>query len=667
MVKSSKPKVKIKNEENYDYMKTVKNNIKNVIHDINSLKIINDLTIKTNKIVIHTYQYIKLYCLYLFDNNLPIPKLDKEFICDVFKVITLRKCGSGGYSIEKMPQQLKNLTEFYKEHYSKLLDGNEILFYDKMSYILAYEAIDIETNIENIIREYFIQHLNKYINIEFKIKETMNLITKEIKDKEIRLQKKKEYYNEIKKVKDDLLSFEELKSHEKYHKWVKMTKEKILPNKNQFDKNNIIYDIKSNPQDYIKGLIYIGKQIEKYYDYENKDNHKIRLFSILPLRTNITPKNITIDTCGLIQNFLGNESTTEHLKNYKKENNQYKLWNRIFKLNNKTFKKNKYNFNFMIRSDGISISILFIRLGEDNKPLKKSNRNNRKTENIEYIEKVEFTDDMKKKKIVCADPNMADLIYCGSKDNDGNLKTFRYTQNQRRLETRTKKYSKIMDNISKEETINNESIKEIETSLSKFNSNTNNIAKFKEYITQKNKINNLLFNHYENEIYRKFKLNRYINTQKSESKMITNFSNKFGSPKYVIFVMGDYDKGDNNMKGVEPVICRKFKKIFKNAGYETYLINEFRTSKLCNCCHQEIEPFLERKSHKPKDIKNGKNITVHGLLHHSGVKPSCEIIHNRDKNAVHNMLYIVEHIKKHKTRPIEFSRSSNSFPLHDGI
>ena len=664
MVKSSKPKVKVKkkNEDNYDYMKTVKNNIKNVIRDANSSKIINDLTIKTNKIVIHAYQYIKLYCLHLFDNNLPIPKLDKEFICDVFKVITIRKCGSGGYSTEKMPQQLKDLTEFYKEYYSKLLDGNEILYYDKMSYILAYEAIDMETNIENIIREYFLHHLNKYINIEFNVKATMDKIIKENKDKEIRLQKKKEYYAEIKKIKDDLLSLDELKSNEKYHKWIKTTKE-IIFSKNKFDKDNIIYDTKSNPQDYIKGLIYIGKQIEKYYDNEDKDNHKIRLFSILPLRTNITPKNITVDTCGLIQNFLGDESTTEHLKNYKKEDNQFKLWNKIFKLNNRTFKKNKYDFNYMIKSDGISVSILFIRLGEDNKPLKKSNRNNRETENIEYIEKVEFTDDMKKKKIVCADPNMADLIYCGYKDNDGNLKTFRYTQNQRRLETRTKKYSKIMDNISKEETINNECIKEIETSLSKFNSNTNNIAKFKEYITQKNKINNLLFNHYENEIYRKFKLNRYINTQKSESKMITNFSNKFGSSKDVIFVMGDYDKCKNNMKGVEPVICRKFRKIFKNAGYKTYLVNEFRTSKLCNCCHQEIEPFLERKSHKPKDIKNGKNITVHGLLHHSGVKPSCEIIHNRDKNAVQNMLYIVEHIKRHKTRPIEFSRSSNSFPL----
>lgn len=59
----------------------------------------------------------------------------------------------------------------------------------------------------------------------------------------------------------------------------------------------------------------------------------------------------------------------------------------------------------------------------------------------------------------------------------------------------------------------------------------------------------------------------------------------------------------------------------------------------------------------------GKNIIVHGLLHHSGVKPSCEIIHNRDKNAIQNMLYIVEHIKKYKIIPIEFSRSSNSFPL----
>ena len=122
--------------------------------------------------------------------------------------------------------------------------------------------------------------------------------------------------------------------------------------------------------------------------------------------------------------------------------------------------------------------------------------------------------------------------------------------------------------------------------------------------------------------------------------------------------MGDYDKGDHNMKGVEPVICKKFRRIFKNAGYENYLVNEFRTSKLCNHCHDELETFLIRKSNKPKDIKIDKKSIVHGLLHHSDVKPECEIIHNRDKNAVQNMLFIVSTIKSTGKRPREFSRET---------
>ena len=656
MVLKGKPKVKQKKkkEDNYDFMKTVKDNIKNIIKDDSTTSIINVLATKTNKIVIHSYQFIKLYCLDLFKNNKPFPKINKEFICDVFKVITIRKCGSGGYTDEKMPQQLKDLTLFYKDHYKSTCDEKEILYYDKMSYILAYEAIDMITNIENNIREHFIQHLNKFVNISFKLKNNMDKITKEIKDKELRKQQKKELYNEIKKVKDDILSFDELNSDIKYHTWIKEQKNFLLPNKNKFDKNSIMYDIKSNPIDYLKSMIYIGTELEKVYDLEI-EYHTLHLFNVLPLRTNIVPKNITIDTCGLIQNFLGDESTTEHLKNYKICNKQFLLWNRLFKLDKKIFVKNKYEFNYMIKSDGVSVSVLFIRIGLDSKPLKKCNKNNYEEENMDYIEKVEFTDEMKKKKIVVADPNFSDLIYCGSKDNNGNLETFRYTQNQRRLETRVKKYSKIMDEVSKETKINDMNIKEIETVLSNFNSHTNNYDKFKEYITQKNKTNLILFNHYEQSFYRKFKLNRYINTQKSESKMIHNFEEKFGSSKEVMFVMGDFDKGDN-MKGKEPVICKKFRKIFKNAGYETYLVNEFRTSKLCNCCHKEIEPFLEKNSNKPKDIKNNKKIICHGLLRHTDVKPQCEIIHNRDKNAVQNMLFIVDTIKKTGKRPSAFSR-----------
>ena len=301
----------------------------------------------------------------------------------------------------------------------------------------------------------------------------------------------------------------------------------------------------------------------------------------------------------------------------------------------------------MIKTDAISISILFIKLN-CKKPLKSQNNGK---ENIEYIENVEMTEEIKSKKVVCIDPNYADLIYCGSRDNNGKLITFRYTQNQRRKETGKKKYMKIRENENKKVKIDDKTIKEIETELSHYNSKTNNYKKLKEYVTIKNKINKELFTFYEQQYHRKFKLN----IQRSESKMINNFKNKFGTNKEVIIVMGDYDKKEH-MRNLEPVICKKFRKIFKNARYVVHLINEFRTSKLCNKCHKELEPFSERESHKPKSVKEHKLITVHGLLRHTDVKHKCDIIHNRDKNAVQNMLNIVEEIKKTGKRSIEYCR-----------
>ena len=84
--------------------------------------------------------------------------------------------------------------------------------------------------------------------------------------------------------------------------------------------------------------------------------------------------------------------------------------------------------------------------------------------------------------------------------------------------------------------------------------------------------------------------------------MFINFYNKYGKPEDTMFVIGDYDTGSYNMKGIEPIICKRIRRIFKNAGYESYLINEYCTSKFCNCCHNELDKFLIRKSNKPKDI-----------------------------------------------------------------
>ncbi len=327
-MKKSKPKVKEKkkDEETFDYMKTNKDNLNNILRDDKLLPIINDITIRTNKIVIHSYQFLKLYLAHLYENNQTFPILDKEYICDIFKVITKRKCNSGGYTDENMPTQLRTLNDFYKKHYSQTITNNEILYYDKLPYILAYEAIDMITNITNNIQEHFINHLNKYVNIVFNIKAKRDEITKNNKDKNIRKQLHKELYEEINKVKKDLISFADFTSDIKYHDWIKEQKLKLFPNKTQFEENNIYYELKSNTQYFLYGMFHICNQLETINNIRIQNEEKqIRLFNVLPLRTNIIPKNVCIDTCGLIQNFMGDEYDSKLLSSYKKENKYFEL------------------------------------------------------------------------------------------------------------------------------------------------------------------------------------------------------------------------------------------------------------------------------------------------------------------------------------------------------
>ena len=113
----------------------------------------------------------------------------------------------------------------------------------------------------------------------------------------------------------------------------------------------------------------------------------------------------------------------------------------------------------MIKTDGIGCSVLLVKL-KDGKPIEITSKIQRETKEKldsldKYIEKIKITKEIKKKRIVTVDPNLSDIIFCVSKDikqeviiTENNkleviekeeIITFRYTQNQRRLETRNKK------------------------------------------------------------------------------------------------------------------------------------------------------------------------------------------------------------------------------------
>ena len=157
-----------------------------------------------------------------------------------------------------------------------------------------------------------------------------------------------------------------------------------------------------------------------------------------------------------------------------------------------------------------------------------------------YIDELTDYTDLQNKKIVGIDPGKDDLIYCvDGASKDANI--FRYSQNQRRNETKLKKYNNIILAM-KTNKIQGKTIIEYETELSNFNRKTLDITKFKEYIQSKNRINHILFGFYAKQLFRKLKFGRYINTKRSETKMISNFKIMFGNPEDVVICIGDWEQ-----------------------------------------------------------------------------------------------------------------------------
>ena len=424
------------------------------------------------------------------------------------------------------------------------------------------------------------------------------------------------------------------------------------------------------------------------------------------------------------------------------------IWNLFFRTERKFFNRKNYVFDNQITTDGMSCSILLLR--QDLYKVDKRNKQHtvRKPygyKEEQYIDEISNEEKIKYKDytIVGIDPNKDDLIYAstiiGEKDGLYDIKTFRYTQNQRRNETKSKKYKNILENdkkntyviktiktdimnnlkncntvkdflniyksnkniISKEipiitkikkcnnikelcnifneqkhvkkeinkcKTINDMNkaiynkngymmtVKDVESILSKYNSKSCKYEKVKEYMEIKNKINSLMSTYYEGKIYRQLKWYSKINRKKSEARMINNFKEKFGNPANVLIAIGDFEQR-KQMKYKEPSKGKSFRKLFRKAGYNIYLVDEYNTSKMNFFNGQENEKFKKRINPRPwkNDIKE-----VHGLLrvkNANNSNPTEWILVNRDKNASLNIREKAICAIKNKAIPIYLQKT----------
>ena len=327
--------------------------------------------------------------------------------------------------------------------------------------------------------------------------------------------------------------------------------------------------------------------------------------------------------------------------------NEDKIWEFFFRTERKCFHKKHYEFHHMIETDGISCSLLLLRkdlIGKRLPTMKKG------INNEEYIDEIKDYTSLQNKKIVAIDPGKCDLIYCVDADNK-EANTFRYSQDQRRKETKKKKYAKIQLEL-KQEKIHGKPIIEWETELSKMNKKTLDITKFKAYIQKKSEINGRLIAFYEKYIFRKLRLQSYRNTKTSEQRMLNNFKRIFGNEKEVVVCFGDYEQ-KQQMKYKEATKGKGMRILFRKAGFQTYLVDEFRTS--CKCSKCEGGSCIKNMVMKnPRPYRTG-NVIVHGLI---CCKNGCGYW-NRDVNGATNIYKIASNAINNKARPNYLSRSNN--------
>ena len=627
-----------------EFFKSIKTSLKSVLKhpDININKI-NDAVIKANKIMIHTLQYMKLFLLFYYENNnQTLPVISKEFINNTMKVV----CGEKEEKRGKPPKPetlilKEKLTHFYKEHYLPLTQNDQI-DYAGLNTMLDYLKEDVITMYENNIQLHYVDYVERYVNVIWKkkfITEKIRKLGKTKKEKETRI---RNLCSELRKIKNDLLNVEttDFTSKNYYHKWIKEQKQYILPQKKKFEKNSIYYDLKCNPMDYLPCMVFMMKQIENQMESIN---------NVFPLRSEIAPKYIRLDTTTIVNLLFtkkqGNKGFYKTEGNLKK--NEDKIWEFFFRTERKCFTKTGYSFHHMISTDGIGVSILFLQKELVGKKLPMMKK---KIAKELYIDELTDYSTLQNKKIIGIDAGKCDLIYCVDGSNK-DATTFRYSQDQRRKETKTKKYNNIILAM-KTNKINDKNIIEYETELSQYNRKTLDIEKFKIYIREKNRINNILFGFYRKELFRKLKLGRYINTKRNEQKMINQFKKTFGNPEETIICIGDWEQR-KQMKYKEPTLGKGMRTLFRKNNYNVYLIDEFRSSCKCSNCEGGICEKFRVRQHPNK--KKDELRLVHGLLR---CKSGCGLW-NRDRNGSSNIYKIALKAVNKLERPSYLCRESN--------
>ena len=685
--------------------KIIKSSLKNILNNYEDfIPIIENTVLRTNKIIIYGYQFLRAFIIEKYNDNI---KIDRQFIYNILKTV------SNNDKIKfDNNDKYRDIFEFYNDIFINHIDYK--FDNSNLSFILQYASIEMNTCFQNNIMNHFKDYLNRYINILF-LDPHKDDISK-IKDKNIRNEKYRTIKNDLRLMKLDLYS----NSTEKYegiHKdWLNENRNNLVP---KLLNDNINYHLKNSPYDFINYSIYINKEIEKL----NR-----RPYQIVPQRNNNVPKFITFDHAGIVDIFgyeliksinkdklkdiinihnIENKKKHEIKSNKLKEENkelkelkiinidnirkdeimlnpkfyQKSVFDTLLNFNKKVFKREKKNvFNYQFKTDGVSIILDFVNyrkdkyesneekkneklerilmFNEDKNKMKKSKKirkaNNKNQESIfnngdEYIELENLNKKQIKKLneeyiILGLDPGKKSLCTIV----DENKKIFQYNACNRRHKTYAKFQHKIQKKIRKEDNIDM-----YENFISDFSCRTLNNEKYYDYIKVKNSISEVIKDFYNKKVHRNLRFRMYCNTKKSESQLLNDIEKKFNKEgKKIAIGYGNWSM-NSQMKNFYSTPNQGFRKLI-HSRFLTITVDEFRTS----CKYYKTGTDLENFEY----VKNEKKVKCHKLLKttintNQKGKNNCIYI-DRDRNGGKNILQCFINKLCNKERPLFLQRNS---------
>jgi hypothetical protein len=261
-----------------------------------------------------------------------------------------------------------------------------------------------------------------------------------------------------------------------------------------------------NPLKYLEMMFFMAEILQ---------SREQKTLQVFPLRKNLIPANIPIDTSSLITLFFKDHKPSDLLKKVREVKNN--IWQKLFHMNHRVFKNKKFVFDYRILTDGHSVSLQFIERGDASRKESKKDRMHKKPNMIneevkdpavlnrckirngdwKYIGSLnqEELERLQKDGFLVADPGKNHPLFLMDSMSG---ETIKFTSKEKRHECQENNFK-----IKRKKFRSKTGVLEIEKKLLDVSGKCCNILGFENYIRVKESVSNEVRAVYEAKIFRK--------------------------------------------------------------------------------------------------------------------------------------------------------------------